>query len=130
MDTVKELKEIFSTERLVKTTDRNVVIRQIRVGDLHTVTKFVQLHLAGASDDTTERIMKVFQTPEGKEQVIDLIQATTDLTRQEIENMNMYGLLAIINEVVEENLPFLEKEVLPILARLLGNILGTTKSKS
>lgn len=136
------LRTIFVEGRDYKITEDKVIkINTISVGNIPVVLNLINKYLdlvpkMKKESDKNAIVMKAIV--EDFDSVIKLIEITTDLSKEDIQNLNMAALALIATEVISENADFLYQHVLPAFQKVTQSLkekqktstIGSIKSKS
>jgi hypothetical protein len=113
-----ELESIFSEGRTIKLAGKDILIKTVPLGHLPKVIslllKMKPFFSQGKFD--TAKFSEVIIQDFGE--VMNLIAITTNLTDEEIKNLNLAATAKIAKEIIEDNTSFLENQVFPILKEL------------
>lgn len=129
---MEELQSIYADTTTKKIGGTDIVFNIIKVKDVPKAIGIVEkcMDLVNMSGESNINFLKTISKE--WDSVSILIEICTNLTKENIENLNIGAAAQIVTEVVKQNRDFLAQHVLPILKPLLekkNQKDGLTKSK-
>lgn len=126
---MEELKDIFVTDRDVLIGGRGMKIKQIQLQDLPKIFDFVNQFLekskaAKTNKDLIQVAMQILASE--PKHIMNVFSITTSMKPEEINKLSAAGIVAVGKVVLEDNIDFLYKNIMP----LLENLGETVKSKT
>lgn len=131
---MKELNDLFPTEKEIEIGKSKVKIKNIALGDIPVVAEIVgkamglfsikgKDELVIKKDELLKFIANDFNS------VINLLTVTTDLEIEVIKKLNIAAASTILISVFKENASFFSQQVAPMIKEATKD-LGQSKSKS
>lgn len=132
-----ELKSIFAEGREIELGGSKIQIKQIELQHLPIVVEIVsKIYDANNKVSKMKRedsIKSVIDTLKNDfDMAVKLMVATTNLEEKDVRRLNLGAATLILSEVIEENVDFLLKNVIPSVTGVAEKIktYGQNKSKS
>lgn len=131
---MKELNDLFPTEKEIEIGKSKVKIKNIALGDIPVVAEIVgkamglfsvkgKDELVIKKDELLKFIANDFNS------VVNLLTVTTDLEIEVIKKLNIAAASTILISVFKENASFFSQQVAPMIKEATKD-LGQSKSKS
>lgn len=129
---VQDLKSLFSEDHKIKIAGTDIVIKEIKFGDLPAILGLVD-KLFGESlkvSDNKEIALAINKAlVKDFDSVVKLLVTLTDLKEDQVKKLNPAATIRIIEGIVGVNIDFLLQHVLPSVKSLVERLTGTFKSK-
>lgn len=132
-ETVQDLKSLYGEEEKIKIAGVNVIIKQIKFGDLPTILSLVDKifgEIPKAINNTEIALLMNKALAKDFNSVVHLVSILTDLTEDQVKKLNMASTVKIIEGIVGVNIDFLFQQVLPSVKEMTSKLSGSFKSKN